>query len=163
MMNVHDTNRYDELLQNEEYQTILIELDGCNSPDDQLVKGIAHYKLNQADKANEIFEPLHTQHPSNEITAYFIITKLKLNDVMSASKLYNDLCFRENKAILADIEAKHIEQAINRCLFLQSIPVERPNLDAAETVEQDVTNSNYKAAIEKLTQNQKQTAADFTK
>ena len=40
MMNVHDTNRYDELLQNEEYQTILIELDGCNSSDDQLVKAL---------------------------------------------------------------------------------------------------------------------------
>ena len=70
-MSVHNTNRYDELLQNEEYQTILIELDGCNGPDDQLVKGIAHYKLNQADKANEIFETLHTQHPSNEIHGLF--------------------------------------------------------------------------------------------
>jgi len=149
-MTVHNTNRYDELLQNEEYQTILIELEGSRNPDDLLVKGIAHYKLNQADQANAIFEDLHATYPSNEITAYFIITKLKLNDVISASKLYNELCLEQNKAIIEDLQSNCIEQAINRCLFLQSIPVERPNLEAASTVEEDIQNSNYKAAIERL-------------
>ncbi|RAP24730.1 hypothetical protein DID73_01225 [Candidatus Marinamargulisbacteria bacterium SCGC AG-343-K17] len=149
-MSVHNASRYDELLQNEEYHTILIELEGTSNPEDLLVKGIAHYKLNQADEANTVFKNLHASYPSNEITAYFIITKLKLNDVMAASKLYNELCFEENKAILNDIKSNCLEQAINRCLFLQSIPVERPNLEAAATVEQDINNSNYKAAIEKL-------------
>ena len=41
---------------------------------------------------------------------------------MSASQDYtNELCFEENKAILADIESKNYNQAINRYPFLQSI------------------------------------------
>ena len=121
-----------------------------------------HYKLNQADKANEIFETLHTQHPSNEITAYFIITKLKLNDVMSASKLYNELCFRENKAIQLILKLSILSKPLT-AVFLQSIPVERPNLDAAETLVQDITNSNYKSAIENLPLKHKQPAAAAAK
>lgn len=149
-MSVDNTSRYNQLLQSEEYHAILIELEGSSNPDDMLVMGIAYYKLNQIDKAHAIFENLHTSYPSNEISAYFIITKLKYNDLMGASKIYNELCCEENKAILADIQSNCIEKAINRCLFLQSIPVERPNLEPAPTVEQDVNNSNYKAAIEKL-------------
>ena len=149
-MSVDNTNRYNELLKSEEYHTILIELEGSSEPDDMLVMGIAYYKLNQIDKAHVIFENLYTSHFSNEVAAYFIITKLKHSDLMGASKIYNELCYEENKAILADIKSKCIEKAINRCLFLQSIPVERPTLEPASTVEQDVNNSNYKAAIEKL-------------
>ena len=149
-MSVDNTSRYDQLLQNEEYHTLLIELEGSSNPDDMLVMGIAYYKLNQIDKAHAIFEDLFTSYPSSEVSAYFIITKLKYNDLMGASKIYNELCYEENKAILANIKSNCIDEAINRCLFLQSIPVERPNLEPAPTVEQDINNSNYKAAIEKL-------------
>ena len=151
-MSVTDKKRYESLLKNEEFHTLLIELEGCNEPYDEFLKGIAYYKLNQADKANEIFEALNKTHPSNEISAYLIITKLKLNDIISASKLYNELCIEENRAILNDIQNKEYNQAINRCLFLQSIPVERPRLDPSESLEGDINNSNYKAAIDKLMQ-----------
>jgi tetratricopeptide (TPR) repeat protein len=149
-MSVKDKKRYESLLKNEEFHTLLVELEGNNDPYELFLKGIAYYKTNQAEKANQIFEELHQNFPSNEISAYLIITKLKLNDIMAASKLYNELCFEENKDILADIKENHINQAINRCLFLQSIPVERPQLDPAKTVEEDITNSNYQAALQKL-------------
>ena len=149
-MNLDNTNRYNHLLQNEEYHTILIELEGSHNPDDMLVMGIAYYKLNQVEQANTIFENLYSSYPTNEIAAYFIITKLKLNDFMGASKIYNALCYEENKAILSDIQSNCIEKAINRCLFLQSIPIEGPNLEPAHTIEQDIDNKNYKAVIDKL-------------
>lgn len=149
-MSVANKKRYESLLKNEEFHTLLIELEGINEPYETFLKGIAYYKLNQTEKANDIFEELNQHFPSNEIIAYLIITKLKLNDIIAASKLYNELCFEENKAILTDIKTNHINQAINRCLFLQSIPVERPQLKPAETVEADITNSNYSAALQKL-------------
>ena len=157
-MSVSNKKHYEEMLKNEEFHALLIELENCNEPYDQFLKGIAYYKLNQAEKANELFETLNKTHPSSEISAYLIITKLKLNDLMSASKLYNELCFEENKAILADIESKNYNQAINRCLFLQSIPVERPTLEPSENIQTDVNNSNYQSVINKLT-NHKQSSS----
>lgn len=151
-MSVTNKERYESLLKNEEFHTLLVELEECEAPYEKFLKGIAYYKLHQAEKANELFEELNTTVPSNEVSAYLIITKIKLNDLMAASKIYNDLCFEENKKIIADINARQLNQAINRCLFLQSIPVERPQLPPAKTVEADITNSNYKAAIEKLLQ-----------
>ena len=159
-MNVTKYKRYESLLKNEDFETLLVELDEINEPYEQFLKGIAYYKINQAEKANDIFEELHQNFPSNEISAYLIITKLKLNDIMAASKLYNELCFEENKDILADIKANQINQAINRCLFLQSIPVERPQLNPAETVEEDITNSNYQAALQKLYANESKKSCD---
>jgi len=64
--------------------------------------------------------------------------------------VYNTLCIEENKLILTDIENKNYNQAMNRCLFLQSIPVERPQLEPSDCIATDVNNSNYNAAIEKL-------------
>jgi len=153
-MSLTNKKRYESLLKNEEFHTLLIELEGINEPYEKFLKGIAYYKINQAEKANNIFEELYQNFPSNEISAYLIITKLKLNDIMAASKLYNELCFEENKDILADIKANQINQAINRCLFLQSIPIERPQLNPAETVEEDITNSNYQSALQKLYANE---------
>ena len=149
-MSVTDKHHYEELLKNEEFHALLIELEDCNEPYHQFLKGIAYYKLNQADKANLLFETLNKTHPSNEVSAYLIITKLKLNDLMSASKVYNTLCIEENTLILTDIENKNYNQAMNRCLFLQSIPVERPQLEPSDCIATDVNNSNYNAVIEKL-------------
>ena len=151
-MNAATKNHYETLLENEDFHSLLIELEGQNDPYQQFLKGIAHYKLNQVETANDYFEAVNKTHPSNEVSAYLIITKLKLNDLVSASKLYNALCIEENKAILKDINCKHYNQAISRCLFLQSIPVERPQLSPGDTVHIDVTNNNYKAALNKLHQ-----------
>tara|TARA_Y100000590_G_scaffold38596_1_gene41400 strand:- start:32 stop:517 length:486 start_codon:yes stop_codon:yes gene_type:complete len=152
-MNVKQKDRYEQLLESEEFHTLLIELENSNHPDEQLFKGIAHYKLNQPEQAETIFESLHKTYPSNEITTYLIITKIKLNDIISATKLYTELCLEENKAILDDIKNNQMENAMNRCLFLQSIPIERPQTEPAATVEEDINQCNYKAALDKLSTN----------
>jgi tetratricopeptide (TPR) repeat protein len=149
-MSVASQKHYETLLKNGDFHSLLIELEGQDDPYHQFLKGIAHYKLNQAEKANVYFEAVNKTNPSNEVSAYLIITKLKLNDIISASKLYNALCFEENKAILKDIHSRNYNQAISRCLFLQSIPVERPQLAPGDTLQSDVTNSNYTAALLKL-------------
>ena len=115
-----------ELLQNEAYTTIISECkdQGNLSDENQLLLGIAYYKTDDYQTAETIFETLNTTNPTNEISTYLIICKIKLEKLLEALKLYETLCIEENKAIIEFITNKDYQNALNLTLFLKSIPLE---------------------------------------
>lgn len=132
----------DQLLLNEDYETIIKECNQNKSDENQLFLGIAYYKKNQFELAEKIFETLHTTNPTNEITTYLIITKIKLEKLMEALHLYEALCKQENEHIIEFIKTNDFSSALNLTLFLKSIPLEAPKQECDSDELIDLVNAN---------------------
>ncbi len=136
----------DQLLSNENYQEIVKKLDKKSNLNHQeiLYLGISYYKTGTFNKAEHCFEELSKSNPSNEVTTYLIISKIKSEKLFEALKLYESLCIQENKSIIKYIESKDYEMALNLTLFLKSIPLELPKKDGKSNDLKDLAKSyNY--------------------
>ncbi|MEK9727210.1 MAG: hypothetical protein VW397_03770, partial [Candidatus Margulisiibacteriota bacterium] len=69
-------------------------------------------------------QDLNKNQPSNEITTYLIITKIKLDKLIEALSLYQNLCEKENVNIINYIKKNEFKNALNLSLFLKSIPLD---------------------------------------
>lgn len=118
--------KIENLFIEENYKEIIIELKTKKSLSEknQLFLGIAYYKTEQYELADSLFENLYQNCPTNEITTYFIITKIKLNQLLSALSIYDKLCNEEIKQIIKFISNKDYFSALNLTLFLKSIPLD---------------------------------------
>ena len=144
-------NELESLLQNESYDEIINTINKINNPSNEaaLYKGIAHYKLNQFNEAETIFEVLNIEAPSNEITVYLIICKIKSEKLMEALQLYAALCTTQNKIIIEFIQNNDYENALNLTLFLKSIPLDLPkkNSTSNDVVDLITANDYAKASL----------------
>jgi tetratricopeptide (TPR) repeat protein len=153
----NNTINLEQLLELENYTDLLAETRSINqtspTPKTLFYQAIAYYKLDDHDHAETLLEEIYTQDPNNEITTYLIITKLKLSKPDEANTLFKQLCKTEIPNILLDIQQNNQDMALNRCLFLQSIPIPiQPlsKLDPNATTESLVKDLHITDAIKQL-------------
>ena len=128
-------NDLETLLENENYNDIVLILGKKEqlSEDEQLFLGIAFYKTNEFQKAEELFEALNQSNPTNELTTYLIICKIKLEKLFEAIKLYELLCNSQRNTLVNYIKEKNYNDALSLTLFLKSIPLELPKVESKST------------------------------
>jgi len=133
-MKLNNKRKINELLEKENYTELIQELQGCDDLNDQLILGIAHYKLNQWPKAQVIFEALNKIAPTIEIQTYV------------------DVCQKENQQLMNDIHKNNIEMAKNRCLLLLAIPINAPHIKDAPFVDlkHSIDTMNYTQVLHQL-------------
>jgi predicted Zn-dependent protease len=156
----NNTINLDQLLESENYTDLLTETRSINqtspTPKTLFYQAIAYYKLDDHEHAETLLEEIYTQDPNNEITTYLIITKLKLSKPDEANTLFKQLCKTEVPNILLDIQQNNLTMALNRCLFLQSIPIPIQPLSKSDpnaTIESLVKNLHITEAIHQLKEN----------
>ncbi|MGA0242023.1 MAG: hypothetical protein ACO3K7_03380 [Candidatus Marinamargulisbacteria bacterium] len=151
-MKLNNKRKINELLEKENYTELIEELQGCDDLNDQLILGIAHYKLNQWPKAQVIFEALNKIAPTIEIQTYLIITYLKQGLADQALNQYVDVCQKENQQLMNDIHNNNIEMAKNRCLLLLAIPINAPDIKDAPFVDlkHSIDTMNYTQVLHQL-------------
>ena len=118
----------EDLLLNENFEQIINSLGTTSnlSDENQLFLGIAYYKTEKFELAESIFNNLYETNPTSEITTYLIITKIKLNLLLDALSIYENLCKTELPSIIEYINKKEYQLALNLTLFLKSIPMDMP-------------------------------------
>lgn len=102
----------------------LLESKTIRNIEENFFLGISYYKTNKFENAEELFQDLNKNQPSNEITTYLIITKIKLDKLIEALSLYQNLCEKENVNIINYIKKNEFKNALNLSLFLKSIPLD---------------------------------------
>ena len=155
-------NQLESLLENESFNNIITLINNVKNPSNEtlLYKGIAYYKLNQFIEAESIFETLNINAPSNEITVYLIICKIKCEKLMDALQLYTALCTTQNETIINFIQKNDYENALNLTLFLKSIPLNLPKKETTSNELIDLIHANDYANAS-LILAEKQTQADL--
>ena len=128
-------NDLEKLLENENYNDLILILGKKEqlSNDQKLFLGIAFYKTNEFQKAEELFEGLNESSPTNELMTYLIICKIKLEKLFEAIKLYELLCKSQKNTLVNFIKEKNYEEALSLTLFLKSIPLELPKVESKST------------------------------
>lgn len=137
-----------------DYLELIKELENENSSESLHLQAIAYYKLENFEKANSLFESLYKSKPTIEISAFLIICKIKLQQEEEATTLYKQLCKNENKAILNDLKKNNIDNAINRTLFLISIPIKIEKLEST-SVEDALEQFDYRSLLKILDKKKK--------